>query len=1085
MVCTIGRNRVFIFNMRNQGIINIRSFQIYLFVWLILSVLPVSIHAQPPIIQGISRTHGTFNETLTVSGSNFSSNPSDLYLFFGNARGTILNSTANSITASIPGNATTGNISVINKTNGLQGSSDEVFFLSFSGSGFDPSLISSESNQPEATELFDLCLGDFNNDGKMDIAATKVSSATDIDIFKNNSVPGTLSFQKLNKFTNPELDLLSTTSNITCADLDGDGLTDLVITKSGNPRNVVFVLRNISSGGSIKFANSQSFFLPAEDIALKVLVNDLDKDGKPEMIVTNTFDEHVSIFRNQSTVGNISFNSTPYILTYTGSSTTGGLAIADFNNDGYPDIAVNPYIASNAYISVNQSTPGNISFGAIQTLNLAGNLNNLTWGDYDGDGKIDLAATKTIQNQVIVLLNQTATGSGTLSFTAPISISTGAGPWGLSTADMDGNGKPDIIVGLRDARGIDLLKNSDTQGSASFTRVPLTTAYFTRNILAADLDGDNRPDFIYTSFDASASKYNLSIIRDLNCYVPQVQPSGTQVLCSGQTIHLLSNKGYKAEYRWDNNNVIVKDTTENFYDVTQVGTFKVLAITDGGSCQKVSNAVIVNSGSGTVPTTPVITNNGPFCPGDTIKLTTAAVTNAVYSWNGPNGFTASTQNIRIPNAVAAEAGNYTLQETVGTCSSDIVSTTVEVVSMPDFVVSTTDPTTFCIGNSVNLKVTSLSGYTYQWLKNNVPATGATSTNYNVNENGTFNVVITSVSSSCKTLSNSITLSSIVQPSALFTIGGNLCEGINILLTNNSTFDSSQPVNYTWRFGDGSPAVTVENTSHRYALSANYNISLVVEYQNGACSDSLAKAIAVSSNPVCTITENPTTTLCEGVAKSLTVNQNFPNYSWNTGDTTQAITVDSTGSYEVQVTDQNSCQDTCQIDITYNPKPNVAVTANPEQVSPGEKSKLGASGALTYAWTPGQLLDDSTSASPIATVFDSTLFTVVGANADGCTDTASIWVTIPPGNAINVVPAKLFSPNGDGIDDLWVIQNIELYPTCEISIYNGNGSIVYQAKPYNNDWKAEYKGRDLPQGVYFFILNCGDKGSKTGSITVIR
>ncbi len=1043
------------------------------------------VKAQPPVIEGLSRISGTLNDNLTVFGSNFNSNPADLILYFNGVRATLSSSTNNSINALIPGNATTGNLLLINKANGLQATSAGIFFNSFGGSGFDLSLLSPETNFNESAELYQLALCDFNNDGKLDVAATKKSGSTDIDIFMNESTPGVISLSKLNKFTNSELDLQSVTSGIICADLDGDGLKDMIVTQAGNPADRIYLLKNISSGEDIKFSQSKTITLADSSVAVNVEVKDLDRDGKPDLIVSNAAAGYFSIFRNLSTIGNISFDPSALNLSVEGISSVAGLSVEDIDNDNYPDIIVAPSMEANLYVFVNSSVPGNISFNGSQEITLNAGINSVISADFNGDGLNDLAVSETTQNQVAILLNQTPKGSNTVNFSSPVNVATDGGPWGISMADIDGNGKPDLLVGLSAKNAIDLLLNSNTTGVASFTKSIIPTGLFTRYVIAGDMDGDAKPDLIYTSFDESSGTFNLSVIRNLNCFVPSIRPTGSHVLCIGDTLHLIANQGYNTEYRWDKDNSIIQDSTLNFIDVTQEGTYKVIAVNEDSSCQRVSNAVIVNAGSGNAPGIPVINNSGPFCAGNDVKLSTDAVSNATYQWTGPDSFISSDQNVTISAVSPEQAGIYTLTETVGGCTSKPVSTIVEVDDLPDFIISTDDPTTFCIGNDVTFQVNSLNGYAYQWLKDSVPAAGATSPSFKANEDGSYSVKVTSSLSTCSITSNSIAITSIAQPNAQFKLDGNLCTGVNLVITNNSTYENTQPVGFLWSYGDGTLGDTTENTVHSFLAPGNYLLKLVVMYKNGACQDSVIQNLAVNGSPVCTISQDPEAELCQGDSKVLSVDQAFDNYSWNIGDTTNSINVDSTGVYIVTVTDENSCQDTCSAEITFLPKPEVMASADQTQVIPGTKVHLTAEGALTYQWNHPELMDNSLSSTPIATVFDSTLFVVVGKNADGCIDSASVFISIPPGNDLNITPMKLFSPNGDGIDDEWIVKNIESYPESSLTIYNSNGRIVYQANPYKNDWKAVYQGRDLPEGVYYFIIKDEDKKPRTGSITLIR
>jgi gliding motility-associated-like protein len=207
--------------------------------------------------------------------------------------------------------------------------------------------------------------------------------------------------------------------------------------------------------------------------------------------------------------------------------------------------------------------------------------------------------------------------------------------------------------------------------------------------------------------------------------------------------------------------------------------------------------------------------------------------------------------------------------------------------------------------------------------------------------------------------------------------------------------------------------------------------------------------------------------------------------WNTGQTTRQITVYRPGDYTVAVTDANRCA-AQQIEIVDMwPKPEVTATADPEQTVEDSEVQLHATGALTYLWQPGDLLDNPFDAAPVATVSETTEFVVFGENAEGCRDTTSVLVMVQETNTINVDPRNVFSPNGDGIDDTWTIDYIENYPNAKVTIYNGHGSVVYESSNYSNDWDAVYKGKDLPETAYFFVIRYEDKNPRTGSVTIIR
>lgn len=84
--------------------------------------------------------------------------------------------------------------------------------------------------------------------------------------------------------------------------------------------------------------------------------------------------------------------------------------------------------------------------------------------------------------------------------------------------------------------------------------------------------------------------------------------------------------------------------------------------------------------------------------------------------------------------------------------------------------------------------------------------------------------------------------------------------------------------------------------------------------------------------------------------------------------------------------------------------------------------------------------------------------------------------------------NVFTPNGDSVNDTWVIPGIELYPNNELQIYNRWGSLIHEAGPYMNDWGGTNEdGSPLPMGAYYYMLQLNDEEgtSYSGSITIIR
>ena len=96
----------------------------------------------------------------------------------------------------------------------------------------------------------------------------------------------------------------------------------------------------------------------------------------------------------------------------------------------------------------------------------------------------------------------------------------------------------------------------------------------------------------------------------------------------------------------------------------------------------------------------------------------------------------------------------------------------------------------------------------------------------------------------------------------------------------------------------------------------------------------------------------------------------------------------------------------------------------------------------------------------------------------------LTITILP-DAV-VIPANTFTPNNDGVNDTWKIPSLALYPNCRVNIFNRNGTLLMQSTGYNRPWDGTYNGKQLPAGVYYYVIDTRDgKAKLSGSVTIIR
>lgn len=147
------------------------------------------------------------------------------------------------------------------------------------------------------------------------------------------------------------------------------------------------------------------------------------------------------------------------------------------------------------------------------------------------------------------------------------------------------------------------------------------------------------------------------------------------------------------------------------------------------------------------------------------------------------------------------------------------------------------------------------------------------------------------------------------------------------------------------------------------------------------------------------------------------------------------------------------------------------------------SPSGPTGAV-FSWAPDSLLSDASIAAPIASPSVTTWFTLTVVAPNGCVDTDSVLVTVVP----TVVIPNGFTPNADGSNDAWQIDLIELFPDCEVEVYNRWGELLFRSVGYKQPWDGRYKDGLVPVGTYYYVIELNDERFPepyTGPLTIIR
>jgi hypothetical protein len=508
---------------------------------LILAIaFPFFLFAQPAITS-LSPAAGPVGTPITITGSNFNTTPSANIVYFGSVKATVSAATATTLTVTVPTGASYQPLTVT--TGGLTAASAQPFNITFSDPNqFTANAFSQRTNPDIGTDLGPqgIYSVDMDGDGKPDMIVAN-GDANSISLYRNTSAAGATSFVLVNSYPMSQSPI-DYPVGVTAGDLDGDGKPDIVISNINSTTIAIF--RNTSTTGNISLATPVYSQASAGTGPLSVSIGDLNGDGKPEIITAcpgldgpSTYNT-LTIYSNSSTPGNISFPTSGQDLVLPPGSFPETVVIGDFDGDGKPDLATEDYYSSFVSIFRNTSiTNGAISFAVNQDFPTGMNPNGLAAADLDGDGKIDLV-TVNQTDQTISLLRNTTTGS-TFSFdpgtgTAP---PTGLGPQDIGIADLDGDGKPDLTVTNVTDGTVSVFRNTGTSGSLSVaTAVIYPTGSSPQYITIADFDGDGKPDLATSNYNDNT----FAVLRDQGASEPIVRsfspvkgPAGTLVTIIG------------------------------------------------------------------------------------------------------------------------------------------------------------------------------------------------------------------------------------------------------------------------------------------------------------------------------------------------------------------------------------------------------------------------------------------------------------------------------------------------------------------------------------------------------------------------
>ncbi len=555
-------------------------------------------------------------------------------------------------------------------------------------------------------------------------------------------------------------------------------------------------------------------------------------------------------------------------------------------------------------------------------------------------------------------------------------------------------------------------------------------------------------------------------------YIDNVIPTslgGDLDACTNNNeIPVALNSGYTSAggltFQWYLNGGAISGETNATYSAAATGSYSVI-VSATAFC-KGTDTIDIN-----VINVPVI-DLGPalrdICRGDSILLDMGAgSTNYLWYYNQQNTATGQTLYANLDGQYVGAIVTVGPNPINHLCFS---SDTVVLVNH-DYPVLVLSDQTVCSSTLPFVIDAGNSGASYQW------SNGATQQTVSTSTAGPYSVTITNFPSCA--VNDSMYLTVLISPTANLPIGIAQCTS-DPAPTLDPGFTGAQ--SYLWT--DGSGATVSTDSVFTPPVTAGTNTYTVV-ITNGPCTATDQTVFTVNSAP--TLNALGTQAICE-IDPAAVLDANYSGatvtYLWSTGATTQTISASTTNDYIVTVT-ENGCVS----------KDTVTLTVQQQLAAPVIACGGGSSSSYLFVYTWNDIVGNT--GYEVST--DKTTWipanTPSGPTSHGSNETAPTFYvrtkmnggclfgkTSDPIACAPVVP-NIITPNGDGQNDVLLIENIGFYPNNVMKIFNRWGKEVYNEGGYNNTTKV-FKGDNLAEGTYFYILELGNgTDPKSGTLTI--
>lgn len=342
------------------------------------------------------------------------------------------------------------------------------------------------------------------------------------------------------------------------------------------------------------------------------------------------------------------------------------------------------------------------------------------------------------------------------------------------------------------------------------------------------------------------------------------------------------------------------------------------------------------------------------------------------------------------------------------------------------------------------------------------------------------------SPSCRVSSAPLTIKVNAKPNPIIGNNGPVCFGSDLqLTTTNVTVAAGDAVSYKW---DGPNSFS---SSQKDPLLTNMDANKAGTYQltftKNGCTEVRQTVVGVLP-PVNALIKPLIGPICEGQSLILEASGGTA-YTWQPADglgdvnsPMPTVSPSKTTTYMVTVS-ENGCSATASITVQVLKK--ATANAGPDKkIVAGQSITLDAQAngdELTYSWWPTDYLDDPTKLNPVASPPKDITYTLT-VQSPCNTVSDEVFIKVYP----KVEIPNTFTPNGDGVNDTWLIPAIEGYDKVRLKVVNRYGQLVFETTDAKHAWDGKADGKNLPAGTYYYTLYLNDdKKGYSGWVLLAR